>query len=153
MKFKGLINVSGFHVDPGFDGRLKFSVYNAGNRPIHLAYGQPYFLLWFAFFDSAVRDPYRGTHNGQNGITAEDRDQMSEGSHSPAALHQRLAKVEHHLNLFIGITSVFMAAIILPMIAGIAIVLAQRWLETGYTQAATNVVSRLPGGTNAASRP
>ena len=29
-KFRGLVNVSGFHVDPGFEGRLKFSVYNAG---------------------------------------------------------------------------------------------------------------------------
>src|SRR6266487_5983005 len=29
MKFRGLVNVSGFHVDPGFNGCLKFSVYNA----------------------------------------------------------------------------------------------------------------------------
>ena len=30
IKWRGLINVSGFHVDPGFKGRLIFSVYNAG---------------------------------------------------------------------------------------------------------------------------
>src|SRR5688572_6584079 len=29
-KLRGLISVSGFHVDPGFEGRLIFSVYNAG---------------------------------------------------------------------------------------------------------------------------
>src|SRR6266568_4906312 len=29
-KFEGLVNVSGFHVDPGFSNHLKFSVYNAG---------------------------------------------------------------------------------------------------------------------------
>ena len=29
-KLKGLINVSGFHVDPGFRGSLVFAVYNAG---------------------------------------------------------------------------------------------------------------------------
>src|SRR5690349_1888369 len=28
IKFRGLVNVSGFHVDPMFKGRLKFSVYN-----------------------------------------------------------------------------------------------------------------------------
>jgi dCTP deaminase len=34
VKRRSLINVSGFHVDPGFEGRLKFSVYNAGSSPI-----------------------------------------------------------------------------------------------------------------------
>src|ERR1700687_757053 len=29
-KFKGLINVSGFHVDPGFYGNLIYAVYNGG---------------------------------------------------------------------------------------------------------------------------
>lgn len=30
IKFRGLINISGFHVDPGYCGQLTFSVYNAG---------------------------------------------------------------------------------------------------------------------------
>jgi dCTP deaminase len=33
-KLSGLINVSGFHVDPGFEGRLKFSLYNAGTADV-----------------------------------------------------------------------------------------------------------------------
>ena len=36
IKFRGLVNVSGFHVDPGFSGRLKFSVYNVGSQNIVL---------------------------------------------------------------------------------------------------------------------
>ncbi len=44
-KFRGLINVSGFHVDPGYDRRLIFSVYNAGPSPIHLQQGEKLFLL------------------------------------------------------------------------------------------------------------
>ncbi len=47
-KLKGLINVSGFHVDPGFNDHLLFSVYNAGPSPIVLNHGEPYFLIWFA---------------------------------------------------------------------------------------------------------
>jgi dUTPase len=35
-KFRGLVNVSGFHVDPGYRGQLTFSVFNAGPAPIHL---------------------------------------------------------------------------------------------------------------------
>lgn len=36
LKFSGLVNISGFHVDPGYKGNLVFSVLNAGPKPLHL---------------------------------------------------------------------------------------------------------------------
>ncbi|RIZ69789.1 MAG: deoxycytidine triphosphate deaminase [Methylococcales bacterium] len=57
VKFKGLINVSGFHVDPGFEGKLLFSVYNAGPSPIHLEHGKRCFLIWYANLDLNPNDP------------------------------------------------------------------------------------------------
>ncbi|MBF0333327.1 MAG: deoxycytidine triphosphate deaminase [Alphaproteobacteria bacterium] len=48
QKFKGLINVSGFHVDPGFHGQLVFAVFNAGPQAITLRRGMNAFLIWFA---------------------------------------------------------------------------------------------------------
>jgi dCTP deaminase len=51
VKFRGLINVSGFHVDPGFQGHLLYAVYNAGPSQIHLARGMDIFLIWFAMLD------------------------------------------------------------------------------------------------------
>lgn len=48
IKFRGLVNVSGFHVDPGFHGQLTFSVFNAGPRPITLRQGDQAFHMWFA---------------------------------------------------------------------------------------------------------
>jgi dCTP deaminase len=50
-KFRGLVNVSGFHVDPGYRGQLTFAVFNAGPVPIHLRRGQPIFLIWYAGLD------------------------------------------------------------------------------------------------------
>lgn len=47
-KYRGLVNVSGFHVDPGFVGRLTFAVFNAGPVAVHLRQGQPIFLIWYA---------------------------------------------------------------------------------------------------------
>lgn len=58
IKFKGLINVSGFHVDPGFQGNLIYSVYNAGPSPIHLARGDDLFLLWLADLSDAEDEQY-----------------------------------------------------------------------------------------------
>jgi hypothetical protein len=46
-----LVNVSGFHVDPGYRGQLTFAVFNAGPVPIHLKRGQPIFLIWYASLD------------------------------------------------------------------------------------------------------
>lgn len=51
LKFRGLVNVSGFHVDPGYSGRIIFSVFNAGPAPVHLQRGEPYFLIWYADLD------------------------------------------------------------------------------------------------------
>lgn len=56
IKWKGLVNVSGFHVDPGFRGRLTFSVFNAGPGSIHLRQGDPVFLIWFADLDVDAGD-------------------------------------------------------------------------------------------------
>jgi dCTP deaminase len=50
-KFRGLVNVSGFHVDPGYCGQLTFAVFNAGPVPIHLKRGQPIFLIWYVSLD------------------------------------------------------------------------------------------------------
>lgn len=47
-KFRGLVNVSGFHVDPGFTGRLVFSVFNAGPGEVHLERCEECFHIWFA---------------------------------------------------------------------------------------------------------
>src|SRR2546425_2814977 len=48
---KGLVNVSGFHIDPGFRGHIVFSVYNAGPRPVVLRCGDRVFMLVLADLD------------------------------------------------------------------------------------------------------
>ncbi|MBN9562788.1 MAG: hypothetical protein J0H14_19000 [Alphaproteobacteria bacterium] len=54
VKFWGLVNISGFHVDPGYHGRLLFSVSNAGPGPVHLRRGQAIFPLWLAGLDRPI---------------------------------------------------------------------------------------------------
>ena len=59
-KFRGLVNVSGFHVDPGYRGQLTFAVFNAGPIPIHLKRGQQIFLIWYASLDRETVYKKRG---------------------------------------------------------------------------------------------
>jgi dCTP deaminase len=54
--------VSGFHVDPGFRGRLKFSVYNAGSESIILGVGERLFPIWFYELPEENEDEYVGRH-------------------------------------------------------------------------------------------
>jgi len=53
-KKKGLVNISGFHVDPGFNGPLIFSVYNLGPSTICLRSGDEVFSILFYELGSSV---------------------------------------------------------------------------------------------------
>jgi dCTP deaminase len=62
-KFQGLINVSGFHVDPGFEGHLIFSVFNAGPSTIQFRRGQQLFLIWIADLAGDNFDEYKRSNS------------------------------------------------------------------------------------------
>lgn len=51
LKWRGLVNVSGFHVDPGYDGKLIFAVFNAGPSTIHIKQSDDCFLIWYLSLD------------------------------------------------------------------------------------------------------
>jgi dCTP deaminase len=57
FKSKGLINVSGLHVDPGYNGKLIFAVYNAGPLHIHIRRGERVFSIWYADLDQDDEKP------------------------------------------------------------------------------------------------
>ena len=58
VKLQGLINVSGFHVDPGYEGKLLYSVFNASPSPIHLCEGDRLFKVWFCDLDRESAAPF-----------------------------------------------------------------------------------------------
>lgn len=93
LKIKGLVNISGFHVDPGFEGKIIFSVYNAGPTVIRLDKGKPYFLIWFSHLTS-ISDPYEGRHQKQTEITAEHINSLSGELASPNMLLERIKSNE-----------------------------------------------------------
>jgi len=57
VKFRGLVNVSGFHVDPGYKGRLIFAVFNAGPGAVHVRRGDPWFAIYFADLTEPTSHP------------------------------------------------------------------------------------------------
>jgi dCTP deaminase len=94
FKLRGLINVSGFHVDPGFSGRLKFAVYNAGAMAVDLEPGQRLFLIWYSDLDQSTKAVYSGSHQAQDGITADDVMSIRGIVVSPAGVNSRVSALE-----------------------------------------------------------
>lgn len=93
VKSLGLVNVSGFHVDPGFRGRLRFSVYNAGPSPVVISRGTPTFLIWFAALDAPTRDLYEG-QGGRAAFTDRDTMDMQGDVFTPHVLAGRMMTFE-----------------------------------------------------------
>lgn len=97
FKLGGLVNVSGFHVDPGYSGRLIFSAYNAGPQHIAVTQAEPVFLLWLGTLDKATSDVYTGKRSGKRTISDWDVDRLQGDVASPQLLTQRLASVDDRL--------------------------------------------------------
>lgn len=133
IKFRGLVNVSGFHVDPGYRGQLTFAVFNAGPVPIHLRRGQPIFLIWFARLDRETKLKKEGpVHKGIDidvvtsvsgelqsfaGLSKKIKDQEK-------SLGDRIHAIEREQNYYRGIAALVLA---------VAIALSVSWLKDTLT--------------------
>lgn len=90
-KFKGLINVSGFHVDPGWKGRLTFSVYNAGPLDITIERRDAFALIWFADLDRHSSPEFKKTvKNPQKTLDSKLISNMSGEVFSPVKLKSEI---------------------------------------------------------------
>lgn len=98
IKFRGLVNVSGFHVDPGYAGPLKFAVYNAGSQAIVLDQGQRVFMIWFSSLADADVYPYPAKDPQTVMISAEDVARIQGDVASPASLKKQLDDLTQDLD-------------------------------------------------------
>lgn len=117
QKIKGLVNISGFHVDPGFHGKIIFSVYNAGPATIVLDKGQPYFLLWFSQL-SSNSSSYSGKHKNQQAISGEQISALNGELASPNSLLKKINDLESKLQYATWIGGLIVAGLISFMLKG-----------------------------------
>lgn len=113
-KQRGLVNVSGFHVDPGYNGRILFSVFNAGPTPVVVARGDRLFLLWLSSLDAATEDVYKKP--GRTSITSADVENLQGDVASPQALATRVESLER----IAGISKWVLGAVVAALI-GVAV--------------------------------
>ncbi|MDK2888441.1 MAG: dCTP deaminase [Thermoanaerobacter sp.] len=90
FKRKGLINVSGFHVDPGYEGKLIFSVYNAGPNDIVVRRCDSLFMIFFERLDEYIDEKFK-QRRGYENIPA---DMVSDIKGRSVTLSNNAAKIE-----------------------------------------------------------
>ena len=146
-KFRGLVNVSGFHVDPGYKGQLTFSVFNAGPVPVHLKQGKPIFLIWYASLDQ--RTTFKKNGPAKKGIDTELIVGIADELQSFAGLSKKIENVEKKLNERVHVIeksqtslnasmdtlrkiAIGVAVGVAVLLIGLAINLAVNWLKTGW---------------------
>ena len=95
-KFKGLINVSGFHVDPGWDGKLIFSVFNAGPQDVTFERGDPFALIWYADLDIGQHS-FSKSNTKLNSISSDLMSNMSGEVFSPFKLREEMEELKDNL--------------------------------------------------------
>ena len=119
LKSRGLVNVSGFHVDPGYMGRLIFSVYNAGPNSIVLSRGQPAFLIWYSSLDRPTSDLYDKRRTGITSISDESVMRLQGNVGTPQALAERVVEIEKRLANVLRWSGVVVKAIITVLVGSI----------------------------------
>jgi dCTP deaminase len=93
-KFQGLINVSGFHVDPGWQGKLLFSVYNAGPAEVLITQRQAMFMIVYADLDQTTGYYYKGAANHRSGIDMNLIQGMNSQVFSPLMLQRQMEELK-----------------------------------------------------------
>jgi dCTP deaminase len=114
-KFQGLVNISGFHVDPSFQGVLRFGVQNVGPTDIHLKYREPTFTIFFAELTSDQIGPGR---NGQNlkGIRLEDVQLLGGSNFTLSTLQKDVDRLRTLVNIYGAAAVSALVALILRVI-------------------------------------
>lgn len=107
VKLQGLINVSGFHVDPGYQGKLIYSVFNAGPANIHLERGQAIFLLWLADLDRKSSPSYKKPNKKQiTSINSKLISEVDRPLHSLQSLSGKVEQLQSELRLLYRVLAV-----------------------------------------------
>lgn len=113
---RGLINISGFHVDPGYSGRLIFSVYNAGPNDIGLKRFDRVFMVLFA----PLQSPFVGEREpGYDDIPIDMIGPLKGNPISPRQLEKRIDSLNNRLRILEALVAATLATFLSLVAAGI----------------------------------
>ena len=113
FKLQGLVNVSGFHVDPTFHGPLIFAVQNVGPNDIRLRYREPVFMImWACLREPYVRSEGDREREGPPNIPGKYMAQLGGGGITLSELKTEVDKLRTQVRFFAGLAVALIVALI-----------------------------------------
>ena len=118
-KAQGLINVSGFHVDPGFEGKILFSVFNAGPNDVVLKYEEPTFMIFFYKLRDSVDKSYEGEMKEQAHLPTGLVTSVKGVSASLSEVDRRVSRLEVTNRIYFYLLIVLFASLVAFFLRGV----------------------------------
>jgi dCTP deaminase len=121
-KLEGLVNISGFHVDPTFKGVLRFGVQNVGPADVLLKLYEPTFTIFFAELTSEKigdgRDNEDDVHfkQGLTGIRLEDVQLLGGRNFTLSTLQKEVDRLRTLVNIYGAAAVSALIALILRLV-------------------------------------
>lgn len=102
FKQKGLINVSGFHVDPNYNGNIIFTVFNAGPRDIYIKRDDYVFMIFFLQLNEELSKP-SDQKKGYTSIPSNIIDALSGNSLTLTENNRRIEQLEFYVKIIAAV--------------------------------------------------
>lgn len=152
-KWQGLVNVSGFHVDPGWQGRLIFSVFNAGPQTIVIKPGEQFFLLFYASLDNTAGPQHR-YNNGHrfSGIPSNLMQSMSTSVPTVYKLNDKVRELREDVKGAQNRSTIALTLGLVSITIALAIFSKVLFFSPGIASPANHGVREASGQTVAGSR-
>jgi dCTP deaminase len=117
FKFQGLVNISGFHVDPTHKGTLLFAVQNVGPSDIRLEYREPTFTIFFAEVKGRIvlsrsQDEQTRFKPGLRGIRLQDVQLLGGSSVTVAKLQKEIDQLRFIILVYTPVVVAVLGALI-----------------------------------------
>lgn len=112
-KLQGLVNISGFHIDPSFEGTLQFAVQNLSSSDIRLKFKEATFTAFFCSLEPGDIGKYREPDG--DGIRLKHVQMFGGNSVTIASLHKDVDKLRTLLTIYGGIAVAALTALLIKI--------------------------------------
>jgi len=118
---KGLILLSGPQIDPGFEGTLSVTIFNAGTSEVVLGYQEKFVTIEFFLLKTPASRPYSGPYQGQTSISSEEAALLTKEYKNFSEIEDAIAKFQGDIDNIKN----FVYVVLFGIIVGAVIVILQ----------------------------
>lgn len=122
---RGLVLLSGPQIDPGFEGPLSVTLFNAGTGDVILAHSDKFATIEFAELKTPASKPYSGPYQRQHRTSREDIDLITRKHRTYTEIEEALTNLEAKLSSIQN----FVYVVLFGLITGSALVILQQLIK------------------------